>query len=1174
MTETGGVVYETTVDGVAYTCGEHQEGLCLYSITYCQDIDGDGLPGDVATARGCDMTGSVFGGADLTNSGPDDARTPQWTGCYSINPDCTGTNDESLSCNNYELIGGAPTAGGYPFIPCAATLGGAANQDPLVSCSTNKTHEDFCLGADILGQSVVPAVYQHNGEPFSITDCCSDEGCCATGSCDTYDGGGAYSATLPCCYRDDDCGNCKPTNTGLFVVRENGIYQDENSNPLPFVQDTQDETICISCGQDGCIADTNQIFDSNGYVQGVVRMESSDSQGVYFCNCAMETQLGCNCDQGGLNSGAACGAGGTLHTVGCDDVCQEDATQCVGCCDDEAYPCGYNFGDAEFPDFVNDCDCNYNQLDCLGVCGGTYVLGSFYRDADNDDYCVSGIVCDGTNAATCNEMHDFCYDSTDVAGTRPAAAQGKWLLETECQPTGMSSITQDQDDTIDCESNVIDDCGICDGTCIEGVPYSCDLIGCSGLCPQSGGDLDYINSCGYCINPVGGGLAQQSNSNGYINPVTGLNFEYGMDQCGLCPPSQDGASGNVVGSSYQIFNSIQIPIEITYGSFGCENNQYFDPSFFEGDWETGCNVRHCACQCAGCTNPGSPAWNPYALYSVSSIFGQNNNSSTYTGYNWMLAEVSHPIIANMHTDQYTGIIDDFCDSSGENEWHLCTNRTEMFNDLYDAYSYLCNNPGDPFCVLNESYTAGLTLPNGMSGHEYWESLQATCWRTHAGLKFQYCYNTTTNNSACAGLSDHNGNPIVVDGTCSSQYGAWCCSNNLGDQDHCRVGVRSEMVWDVIRGGGVAEDILEWSESGTAGTTPGDVNYDGIVNIQDIIQIVNVIMSDGSGSSSNFNFTFTDAQRYLADLNNDGTLDILDVIGMLNLILQDRRRSVGFSDTSAPISQSQKRDLIKSLKPLFRNSVHTRMRARHNGSWLVSGNTRVNETITWNTISRTRGDYDMNFFNFLFNAPTCIDTTADGSGFLTNAPHIEYGDYSNILNTDTGEYGPNFNVLPWQVTKFTAVDGQDYMMIGLGQTGQNIDLSVSINDEYMLMSIWHPNVHVQTDPLLRQLGGTIQGNAMYFIPGSGGVESYCTNIPSSPEMLEECEAIGEQTPCDEHPRCQWLTEYADVPIYDTYGIFGYYWDYYNADSCLSGDCVDSFFYWLPRQHQCIPNGRVS
>ncbi|MBT6049951.1 MAG: hypothetical protein HOG49_24390, partial [Candidatus Scalindua sp.] len=51
---------------------------------------------------------------------------------------------------------------------------------------------------------------------------------------------------------------------------------------------------------------------------------------------------------------------------------------------------------------------------------------------------------------------------------------------------------------------------------------------------------------------------------------------------------------------------------------------------------------------------------------------------------------------------------------------------------------------------------------------------------------------------------------------------------------------------------------------------GDVNEDGFVNVQDVIQIVNMILSSEPHDS--------------ADLNDDGNVDILDILQIVNIIL--------------------------------------------------------------------------------------------------------------------------------------------------------------------------------------------------------------------------------------------------------------------------------------------------
>ena len=51
---------------------------------------------------------------------------------------------------------------------------------------------------------------------------------------------------------------------------------------------------------------------------------------------------------------------------------------------------------------------------------------------------------------------------------------------------------------------------------------------------------------------------------------------------------------------------------------------------------------------------------------------------------------------------------------------------------------------------------------------------------------------------------------------------------------------------------------------------GDINGDGIVNIQDVILLINMILTGGTDT--------------VADINSDGIINVLDVIQVINLIL--------------------------------------------------------------------------------------------------------------------------------------------------------------------------------------------------------------------------------------------------------------------------------------------------
>ena len=69
-------------------------------------------------------------------------------------------------------------------------------------------------------------------------------------------------------------------------------------------------------------------------------------------------------------------------------------------------------------------------------------------------------------------------------------------------------------------------------------------------------------------------------------------------------------------------------------------------------------------------------------------------------------------------------------------------------------------------------------------------------------------------------------------------------------------------------------IAQWIDEGALPEPyeplQGDVNGDGVINILDIVQLANMILSDDYQES--------------ADLNGDGNLNILDIVQLVNIIL--------------------------------------------------------------------------------------------------------------------------------------------------------------------------------------------------------------------------------------------------------------------------------------------------
>ena len=55
---------------------------------------------------------------------------------------------------------------------------------------------------------------------------------------------------------------------------------------------------------------------------------------------------------------------------------------------------------------------------------------------------------------------------------------------------------------------------------------------------------------------------------------------------------------------------------------------------------------------------------------------------------------------------------------------------------------------------------------------------------------------------------------------------------------------------------------------------GDLNFDGIINVIDVVSLVNGILGAG----------LTDDQQLAADLNGDGIINVIDIVSLVNMIL--------------------------------------------------------------------------------------------------------------------------------------------------------------------------------------------------------------------------------------------------------------------------------------------------
>ena len=181
-----------------------------------------------------------------------------------------------------------------------------------------------------------------------------------------------------------------------------------------------------------------------------------------------------------LDALGVCGGNCSADVDG-DGLC-DDVDDCVGSYDE----CGicngpgaiYDCGCDDIP--AGDCDCDGNQLDALGICGG-----DCSADVDEDGVCDSDEIPGCTNAAACN----FSPSATDDDGSRL----------------------------------MLDTCGICGG---PGAIYDC---GCddipAGDCDCDGNQLDALEVCG-------GGCAEDVDRRRALDDIDDCVGSY--DECGIC----------------------------------------------------------------------------------------------------------------------------------------------------------------------------------------------------------------------------------------------------------------------------------------------------------------------------------------------------------------------------------------------------------------------------------------------------------------------------------------------------------------------------------------------------------------------------------------------------------------------------------------------------------------
>ena len=243
---------------------------------------------------------------------------------------------------------------------------------------------------------------------------------------------------------------------------------------------------------------------------------------IYECGCADIPAGDCDCDGNQLDALGVCG-GDCAEDADADGIC-DDVDDCVG----ELDACGvcngpgeiYECGCADIP--AGDCDCDGNQEDALGVCGGDCA-----EDADADGICDDVDDCVGELDAcgVCNgpgEIYECgCADipagDCDCDGNQEDALG---VCGGDCaEDADADGICDDVDDCV----GALDACGVCNG---PGEIYEC---GCAdipaGDCDCDGNQLDALGECG-------GDCAEDADADGICDDVDDCVGE--LDACGVC----------------------------------------------------------------------------------------------------------------------------------------------------------------------------------------------------------------------------------------------------------------------------------------------------------------------------------------------------------------------------------------------------------------------------------------------------------------------------------------------------------------------------------------------------------------------------------------------------------------------------------------------------------------
>ena len=459
-------------------------GVCGGSCT--ADLDQDGLCDDIDDCVGAyDACGVCNGPGEIYECG-----------CADIpegDCDCnSNVLDECGVCGGDGIAEGACDCDGNQ-LDALGVCGGdcAADADADGICDD----VDDCVGTlDACGVCNGPGeIYECGCVDIPEGDCdCEDNQLDAVGVCGgecaaDADADGICDDIDDCVGELDACGICN----GPGAIYECGCAAIPEGNCD--CEGNQLDAVGVCGGECAADADADGICDDVDDCVGALD-ECGVCNGpgaIYECGCAAIPEGNCDCDGNQLDAVGVCG-GDCAADTDADGIC-DDVDDCVGAYDacgvcngpGEIYECGC----ADIPE--GDCDCDGNQLDALGVCGGSC-------EADEDD--------DGI----CDDV-DECVGALDACGVCNGPGE---IYECGC--------TEIPEGDCDCDGNQVDVLGVCGGgcssdadndgicddvdTCVGNPEDCCTDYNQNGLC-----DADEVVGCTFPSAPNYNPLATMDN---------------------------------------------------------------------------------------------------------------------------------------------------------------------------------------------------------------------------------------------------------------------------------------------------------------------------------------------------------------------------------------------------------------------------------------------------------------------------------------------------------------------------------------------------------------------------------------------------------------------------------------------------------------------------------------